>query len=131
MTRAEVLDYFDNCWALTEVLFSCLQGGEAFVRQPRASPSDLYLVASKSALRAFATAGQLRCALFCQPPPPTLLTISDTLGSCYRMCNVGHRPDVGKANLQGQLFASNVKAAAGDASQHLVRRPRQLKLALS
>jgi hypothetical protein len=33
-SRQQVLDYFDNCWALTEVLFSCLQGGDAFVRQP-------------------------------------------------------------------------------------------------
>lgn len=33
-TRQGVLDYFDNCWTATEVLFSCLQGREAFVRQP-------------------------------------------------------------------------------------------------
>lgn len=33
-TRQQVLDYFDNAWTLTEVLFACLQGEEAFVRQP-------------------------------------------------------------------------------------------------
>jgi hypothetical protein len=33
-TRQGLLDYFDNCWALTEVLFACLQGADAFVRQP-------------------------------------------------------------------------------------------------
>jgi hypothetical protein len=32
--RAAALDYFDNAWALTEALFGCLQGQEAFVRQP-------------------------------------------------------------------------------------------------
>jgi hypothetical protein len=29
-----VLDYFDNTWTLTEVLFAGLQGSEAFLRQP-------------------------------------------------------------------------------------------------
>ena len=33
-TRAQVLDYFRNGWALTEVLFSSLQGSAAFVRPP-------------------------------------------------------------------------------------------------
>lgn len=33
-TRREVLDYFDNGWALTEVLFSALQGEVAFRRAP-------------------------------------------------------------------------------------------------
>ena len=34
ITRTEVLDYFNNTWLLTEVLFSALQGEEAFVRPP-------------------------------------------------------------------------------------------------
>ncbi len=33
-TRAEVLDYFDNTWALTEVLFAGLKAEEAFYRPP-------------------------------------------------------------------------------------------------
>lgn len=33
-TRKEVLDYFDNTWTLTEVLFSSLQSEEAFYRAP-------------------------------------------------------------------------------------------------
>lgn len=33
-TRQQVLDYFDNSWTLTEVLFSGLQGEEAFFRPP-------------------------------------------------------------------------------------------------
>ena len=33
-SRAEVLDYFHNGWALTETLFSALQGEEAFYRPP-------------------------------------------------------------------------------------------------
>eukprot|EP00898_Chlorokybus_atmophyticus_P004761 jgi/Chlat1/5286/Chrsp35S05237 len=33
-TREQVLDYFDNSWTLTEVLFSALQGEEAFYRPP-------------------------------------------------------------------------------------------------
>ncbi|MDG4548958.1 MAG: 5-histidylcysteine sulfoxide synthase [Candidatus Contendobacter sp.] len=33
-TRQQVLDYFDNTWTLTEVLFSSLQGEEAFFRPP-------------------------------------------------------------------------------------------------
>uniref|UniRef100_A0A7R9VIT3 Sulfatase-modifying factor enzyme domain-containing protein n=1 Tax=Chlamydomonas euryale TaxID=1486919 RepID=A0A7R9VIT3_9CHLO len=33
-TRQQVLDCFDNCWTLTEVLFASLQGRDAFVRQP-------------------------------------------------------------------------------------------------
>ncbi len=33
-TRAELLDYFDNGWLLTELLFSSLQGEEAFYRPP-------------------------------------------------------------------------------------------------
>ncbi len=33
-TRQEVLDYFDNGWTLTEVLFSSLLGEEAFYRPP-------------------------------------------------------------------------------------------------
>lgn len=33
-TRKEVLDYFDNCWTLTEVLLSSLQTTDAFIRQP-------------------------------------------------------------------------------------------------
>jgi len=33
-TRKEVLDYFDNAWTLTEVLFSALQGEEAFYLPP-------------------------------------------------------------------------------------------------
>jgi len=33
-TRQEVLDYFDNAWTLTEVLFSALQGEEAFYLPP-------------------------------------------------------------------------------------------------
>ena len=32
--RQQVLDYFDNTWTLTEVLFSGLQGEEAFFRPP-------------------------------------------------------------------------------------------------
>lgn len=33
-SRQDVIDYFNNCWTLTEVLFACLQGNEAFYRQP-------------------------------------------------------------------------------------------------
>jgi 5-histidylcysteine sulfoxide synthase/putative 4-mercaptohistidine N1-methyltranferase len=33
-TRQQVLDYFDNTWTLTEVLFSGLRGEEAFFRPP-------------------------------------------------------------------------------------------------
>uniref|UniRef100_A0A383W2U2 Generic methyltransferase n=1 Tax=Tetradesmus obliquus TaxID=3088 RepID=A0A383W2U2_TETOB len=33
-TRQQVIDYFDNCWTQTEVLFACLQGNDAFYRQP-------------------------------------------------------------------------------------------------
>jgi 5-histidylcysteine sulfoxide synthase/putative 4-mercaptohistidine N1-methyltranferase len=33
-TRQQVLDYFDNGWTLTELLFSALQGEEAFYRPP-------------------------------------------------------------------------------------------------
>mmetsp|Transcript_12956 Transcript_12956/g.22861 ORF Transcript_12956/g.22861 Transcript_12956/m.22861 type:complete len:891 (+) Transcript_12956:156-2828(+) len=33
-TRQGLLDYFDNCWTTTEVLFSCMQGTETFLRQP-------------------------------------------------------------------------------------------------
>eukprot|EP00878_Enallax_costatus_P014673 GHUV01015349.1.p1 GENE.GHUV01015349.1~~GHUV01015349.1.p1 ORF type:complete len:489 (+),score=154.15 GHUV01015349.1:211-1677(+) len=33
-TRQEVIDYFNNCWTQTEVLFACLQGSHAFLRQP-------------------------------------------------------------------------------------------------
>ena len=33
-TRQQALDYFDNSWTLTEVLFSGLQGEEAFYRPP-------------------------------------------------------------------------------------------------
>lgn len=33
-TRQQLLDYFDNVWAQTEVLFASLQGTDAFVRQP-------------------------------------------------------------------------------------------------
>jgi hypothetical protein len=33
-TRQSVLDYFDNTWTLTEVLFTSLQGTAAFIRQP-------------------------------------------------------------------------------------------------
>lgn len=33
-TRQALLDYFDNTWTLTEVLFASLQGYDAFVRQP-------------------------------------------------------------------------------------------------
>ena len=33
-TRREVLDYFDNAWTLTELLFSALQGEVAFRRAP-------------------------------------------------------------------------------------------------
>lgn len=33
-TRLDVLDYFDNTWTLTEVLFSALQGEEAFYQPP-------------------------------------------------------------------------------------------------
>ncbi|PRW57977.1 generic methyltransferase isoform B [Chlorella sorokiniana] len=33
-TRQQVLDYFDNTWCLTEVLFSALQGEECFYRPP-------------------------------------------------------------------------------------------------
>ena len=33
-TRQQALDYFDNSWTLTEVLFSGLQGEEAFFRPP-------------------------------------------------------------------------------------------------
>jgi len=34
VTRAALIDYFDNGWLLTEVLFSALQGEEAFYRPP-------------------------------------------------------------------------------------------------
>lgn len=34
VTRQDILDYFDNTWALTEVLFSSLVGEEAFYRPP-------------------------------------------------------------------------------------------------
>lgn len=33
-TRRDVLDYFDNTWTLTEVLFAALQGEEPFYRPP-------------------------------------------------------------------------------------------------
>ena len=33
-TRQQTLDYFDNSWTLTELLFSSLQGEEAFFRPP-------------------------------------------------------------------------------------------------
>ncbi|MFO1425321.1 MAG: hypothetical protein U1F70_17075, partial [Candidatus Competibacteraceae bacterium] len=33
-TRQQVSDYFDNTWTLTEILFSGLQGEEAFFRPP-------------------------------------------------------------------------------------------------
>ncbi|PNW80150.1 hypothetical protein CHLRE_08g380000v5 [Chlamydomonas reinhardtii] len=33
-TRQSVLDYFDNSWTLTEVLFASLQTTDAFIRQP-------------------------------------------------------------------------------------------------
>ncbi|GLC40818.1 hypothetical protein PLESTB_000019400 [Pleodorina starrii] len=33
-TRQSVLDYFDNTWTLTEVLFAALQTTDAFIRQP-------------------------------------------------------------------------------------------------
>eukprot|EP00887_Chlorella_sp_A99_P003595 scaffold7.g3595.t1 len=33
-TRQQLADYFDNTWALTEVLFSALQGEEAYYRPP-------------------------------------------------------------------------------------------------
>lgn len=33
-TRAQVLDYFDNTWALTDTLFATLQGEEAFIAPP-------------------------------------------------------------------------------------------------
>ncbi|KAK9808976.1 hypothetical protein WJX72_007328 [[Myrmecia] bisecta] len=33
-TRQDALDYFDNTWCLTEVIFSALQGEEAFYRPP-------------------------------------------------------------------------------------------------
>lgn len=33
-TRQQVLDYFDNSWTLTELLFASLQGEEAFFRPP-------------------------------------------------------------------------------------------------
>ena len=33
-TRQQVLDYFDNTWTLTEILFASLQGADAFIRQP-------------------------------------------------------------------------------------------------
>jgi 5-histidylcysteine sulfoxide synthase/putative 4-mercaptohistidine N1-methyltranferase len=33
-TRQDVLDYFDNTWTLTEVLFSALQGSEVLYRSP-------------------------------------------------------------------------------------------------
>jgi hypothetical protein len=32
--REDLLAYFDNTWALTEVLFAALQGPEAFYRAP-------------------------------------------------------------------------------------------------
>jgi 5-histidylcysteine sulfoxide synthase/putative 4-mercaptohistidine N1-methyltranferase len=34
ITRQDLLDYFHNSWTLTEVLFSALQGEEAFTRAP-------------------------------------------------------------------------------------------------
>lgn len=34
ITRQDLLAYFDNTWALTEVLFSALQGEEAFTKPP-------------------------------------------------------------------------------------------------
>lgn len=34
ITRQDVLNYFDNGWTLTEVLFSALQGEEAFLKVP-------------------------------------------------------------------------------------------------
>jgi len=33
-TREGLLDYFDNCWTLTEVIFASLQGEEPFYRPP-------------------------------------------------------------------------------------------------
>src|SRR5579862_7329326 len=33
-SRQILLDYFDNAWTLTEVLFSALRNDEAFYRQP-------------------------------------------------------------------------------------------------
>jgi 5-histidylcysteine sulfoxide synthase len=33
-SRQEVLDYFDNTWAITEVLLSALQGADTFIRAP-------------------------------------------------------------------------------------------------
>ncbi len=33
-TRQQVMDYFDNTWTLTEILFSSLRGEEAFFRPP-------------------------------------------------------------------------------------------------
>eukprot|EP00056_Hartaetosiga_gracilis_P007117 m.104380 g.104380 ORF g.104380 m.104380 type:complete len:862 (-) comp12636_c0_seq2:99-2684(-) len=33
-TRKELRDYFDNCWTMTEVVFSALQGEEPFYRPP-------------------------------------------------------------------------------------------------
>lgn len=33
-SRQQVMDYFDNSWTLTEVLFASLQGTDAFIRQP-------------------------------------------------------------------------------------------------
>lgn len=34
LTKGTLQAYFDNTWTMTEVLFSCLQGEEAFVRPP-------------------------------------------------------------------------------------------------
>jgi 5-histidylcysteine sulfoxide synthase/putative 4-mercaptohistidine N1-methyltranferase len=34
VTRQDVLDYFDNGWTMTELVFSCLVGEEAFYRPP-------------------------------------------------------------------------------------------------
>ncbi len=33
-TRQSVLDYFDNVWTMTEILFASLQTTDAFIRQP-------------------------------------------------------------------------------------------------
>jgi 5-histidylcysteine sulfoxide synthase/putative 4-mercaptohistidine N1-methyltranferase len=33
-SRQEILDYFDNTWTLTEVLFASLQGADSFTRKP-------------------------------------------------------------------------------------------------
>ena len=34
LTRQDVLDYFNNSWTLTELLFQCLKTEEAYVRPP-------------------------------------------------------------------------------------------------